>query len=980
MGGIIEFTLTVPPYNLQTQNDSFTIKISGFTQTLIPGAPMLPARSYMLLLPPGAIAKGVEIVSSTDEELKGSYKIKPASPYAPTIKNEELIEYSIDKWSQNRQKYYIEGKKFPEEFLWMSGKGNYRRFCYAKVSLIPFTYFAKQGKLTFHRTVTFRVIYDIVPEKKRMSVSPIEEKKASKLFYNWDQAKAWYPTYESKKPENTYDFVVITTDALSGSLNDFIQWKESLGYSVNLVTTSWINSNYPGLELADKIRNFLVDKYLDWGIQYVLLVGDVSDVPMKMTYPNSSDHSSGWATPTDYYYADLTGDWDSDGDGYYGEYGQDNVDFVPEVIVGRFPWSNSSDVSSICSKLISVEGDTSSWKRNSLLLGAMITYTNENGHGGSATDGAALMEELKQYVMTGWNNTTMYEKEGLAPSPYPCDYPLNLTNVVNQWSTGDFGVVSFCAHGNDQEVARKIWSYDDGDGIPESDEMSWTYFLSTNEVTSLNNTHTPVGFICACLTGYPENYNLGKALLRYGSSGMVAASRTAWVSVGWTHKDDGGAESIDYYYFHYMLQDSENIGDALYDSKVYYSNHFFWWGEASQQDMFDFNLYGDPSFHQQGVVPPPTDTIPPTVPTLISPYDGDTISSGNVTFVWHASQDNESGIERYDLQYSESSSFSGADTIPVGDTTYSANLQDTMYYWRVRAIDNADNASDWSSVWQFTVSLPESTGAYWFSLSPDDPTPVTVYSPTHIGETFTLHAWLFADVPDWGGIGGFTYCIAFDTLYITADTMTWDANSLGNYLFKGCRWPSDSFHQNPGQAMWYAAVCFGTQCMSSDSTFHHIGSITFEVLGTPTRDSQLVMVIDTLMYPPSNYSTMGDPGGLYTVWPEWHPFYLNLSTRITERQWEEPSFYLRVSGPNPFKNAVSLNFNLPKKERVTVSVYDVTGRLVRVLLNDVKEKGRYTISWDGRDSQRRFLPKGAYFVVLKTEKHRAIKQLLLLGR
>jgi len=975
--GVLELTLDVPSYKISQENGWTTIEIEGFSHTLVPGAPRLPAKSYLLLLPPDAVARDVEIVSSRDETLPGVYKIKEAPEYFPTVNKRDLIEEAKNVFESNHRKFYEEGQKFPEEFLWMSGKGSYRNYRYVKVSFVPFTYFPKQGKLIFHQSVTFRVIYDIVGDKGYAPGDPISLKRAKRLFFNWDQGKIWYQNQRKSRTTITYDFVIVTTDALLSSLNDFVDWKNSLGFSVNLVTIDWIESNYSGAELADKIRNFLVDKYLDWGIQYVLLVGDITDIPMKMTYPDSSDHSGGGGTPTDYYYADLTGNWDSDGDGYYGEYGQDDVDFVPEVIVGRIPWSSSGDVSAICSKLISTESDTSSWKRNSLLLAAMITFANENGNGWPATDGAALMEELMQYVLVDWVNTTMYEKSGLAPSSYPCSYPLNLSNVISQWGSNDYGIVGICCHGSHQGVWRKIWSSDDGDDIPEDNEMDWEYFLSTSEVTSLNNTHTPVGFICACGTGYPEEYNLGKALLRYGSSGVVAASRSAWVSVGWTHKNDGGAESIEYYYFHYMLNDSENIGDALYDSKVYYYNHFFWWGYASQQNQFDFNLYGDPSYHQQGAIPLPPDTTPPTVPALIAPLDGDTLPNSLVTFAWHPSEDSESGIQRYDLQYSTDASFSGADTIPVTDTTYSLNLGNSTYYWRVRAVDNADNLSPWSTVWQFTVAFPESTGAYWFSLYPDDPTPVTSYSPTEIGDTFTLHAWLFADAPDWEGIGGFTFCIGFDTLYLRADTMTWDMSTLGNYMFRGCRWPGDSLHQNPGQAMWYAAVCFGSLCMSSDSTFHHIGSITFEVVESPSRDSELVMVIDTLMYPPSNYSTMGDPGGLYTIWPEWHPFYLNLATGIGEKQAMGLSYYLEVSGSNPFRGEAHLTFGIPHREEVSVAVYDITGRLVKVLKEGIAEAGNHNLEWGGEDSQGRQIPSGVYFVVMRAGRFNSIKRLLL---
>ena len=71
---------------------------------------------------------------------------------------------------------------------------------------------------------------------------------------------------------------------------------------------------------------------------------------MRTCYPDPTNHAPDGIhdIPTDYYYADLTGNWDYDGDGFYGERGQDTVDFTPEVIVGRIPTDGSSAVPQHC--------------------------------------------------------------------------------------------------------------------------------------------------------------------------------------------------------------------------------------------------------------------------------------------------------------------------------------------------------------------------------------------------------------------------------------------------------------------------------------------------------------------------------------------------------------------------------------------------------------------------------------------------------
>ena len=47
--------------------------------------------------------------------------------------------------------------------------------------------------------------------------------------------------------------------------------------------------------------------------------------------------------------------------------------------------------------------------------------------------------------------------------------------------------------------------------------------------------------------------------------------------------------------------------------------------------------------------------------------------------------------------------------------------------------------------------------------------------------------------------------------------------------------------------------------------------------------------------------------------------------------------------------------------RVTPEVFDLQGRRVRVLIDEAKRRGSYTVQWDGRDERGNELPSGAYF-------------------
>jgi hypothetical protein len=73
-------------------------------------------------------------------------------------------------------------------------------------------------------------------------------------------------------------------------------------------------------------------------------------------------------------------------------------------------------------------------------------------------------------------------------------------------------------------------------------------------------------------------------------------------------------------------------------------------------------------------------------------------------------------------------------------------------------------------------------------------------------------------------------------------------------------------------------------------------------------------------------------------------------------------------------NAV-VSFGLSKSDRVTLKVYDVTGRLVRTLLdNQSFQAGNWDITWDGSDNIGRQVPRGVYFSSFETAAGRSFQR------
>jgi hypothetical protein len=182
--------------------------------------------------------------------------------------------------------------------------------------------------------------------------------------------------------------------------------------------------------------NFMHDKYPsgEWGIRYVLLVGDLRVIPRRLVF-YSNPHKE-WGLQSDHFFAKLSGGdtsaqvWNSDGDRRWGEIDGDEMSVVPDVLVGRIPLNDATSVGNAIQAMITFEQDNGTWKHRALLAGGY----NDIKSATQKTDNAVLMEYIHDHLLdpNGWSETRIYEQTGLGTSPYtPApDYDTSRANVV----------------------------------------------------------------------------------------------------------------------------------------------------------------------------------------------------------------------------------------------------------------------------------------------------------------------------------------------------------------------------------------------------------------------------------------------------------------------------------------------------------------------------------------------------------------------
>ncbi|MBN2214952.1 MAG: choice-of-anchor D domain-containing protein, partial [Bacteroidales bacterium] len=403
----------------------------------------------------------------------------------------------------------------------------------------------------------------------------IGKERVKKNVINFDQFSDLYNGSAERLPSDisaATGYIIITTNNIvnsSSKLADFVAYKQALGFDVSVITEAEFGGG-TGDIAAENIRTWLQNNYIAMNIEYVLLIGNPNpsngDIAMKMLWPRS--HSDTYReSPSDYYYADLTGNWDLDGDGLYGEtddFGAGGIDLAAEVLVGRIPYYGSiDDLDHILDKTILYEATqaTADWRQNILL---------PMKPSDASTPGYHLGESIKYNFAepNSWGSHRIYDETyGLIPPPETT--PTSYTSVSDIWENNPFGLVVWWTHGSSTSASS---------------------IMTSANAALLNDNYPSFTFQVSCHNSYPEvTNNLSYALLKNGGINTIGATRVSWYFVGQTVFVNSPSNSgMSYEYSARIIDEGMTAGEALYDLKYVLSSGL-WMNKTV------FNIYGDPS-------------------------------------------------------------------------------------------------------------------------------------------------------------------------------------------------------------------------------------------------------------------------------------------------------------------------------------------------------------------------------------------------
>jgi len=81
--------------------------------------------------------------------------------------------------------------------------------------------------------------------------------------------------------------------------------------------------------------------------------------------------------------------------------------------------------------------------------------------------------------------------------------------------------------------------------------------------------------------------------------------------------------------------------------------------------------------------------------------------------------------------------------------------------------------------------------------------------------------------------------------------------------------------------------------------------------------------------------------------------------------------------PNPFNPSTSILYNIAQTGNVRISVYNIKGQMVRILVNEPKATGQHSIIWDGLDYRANKVSSGIYFYKMDTKSGTVTKKMML---
>ena len=321
------------------------------------GEPSLPEFTARIALPTGCAATNIEVVNAVYTDVRGRFTVLPAAAPVPFSVDQEIPPVEPDAH------IYGSSTTYPQRTADFAGSSVIMGIPVAYVNIFPVRWNPSSKTIEILTDLTLNVTYENSPAASTVSRRSLQSELRSRQIVrnsvvNPDAVSASGAAIVDSKALTYGEYVIIATSAYESYAQTLANWKTAKGIPTNVYTTSWIQSQYSCYDLQQEMRAFLTD-CRDEGVEYVLIYGDDNIIAGRDAKIAANGYTE--YPPVDLYFADNNDSapgadlWDSNSNHVWGEYGVDNVDYHPDLWVGRASVNSTGECTIFNNKVFAYE-------------------------------------------------------------------------------------------------------------------------------------------------------------------------------------------------------------------------------------------------------------------------------------------------------------------------------------------------------------------------------------------------------------------------------------------------------------------------------------------------------------------------------------------------------------------------------------------------------------------------------------------------
>lgn len=557
------------------------------------GEPVLPVIPAQFIIPAGKTISSINIQRNKQIILPGKHFIEFGKASIPLISdvtpNKSLPKYNI--YDNNDAFPLIEGS--------LANIQSKRGVKIAFVNINPVQYLPKSGIVVVYTELLLQVNLkdDKTNRKSSLSVKVnnldplklgIENPEALQTYQTSIKSSVKLKSKICTLNDSSISYVIITSQSFRDANTDYtvldlVEHRRAMGFTAKVVTVEEIYSVYPGTDEAEQIRNFIIDAYINWNTEYVVLGGDVDIIPYRNLYNDST------FIPSDLYFQCLDGSFNDDGDLYWGEPndGPDgsDVDLMSEVSVGRISAETPQEMANSIFKTITYETmeQPNSFFNHSCILAEKLGSQFGPGEFSYATP---YMEEIRLgsttcgYSTKGFNSCSSFVSDTLYDNSRFSWRGIDLIACIN---SDNISIINHLGNAGKKNIMK----------------------LSSRSIDKLTNSNPIFAYSQGCYSGYfPENCmaEYMTTSTRNGMFAVVFNSVNGYVCYNESRETlDGPSQRF-----------NRQFWDAFFSEKIFYIGDInadshednIWCVDFEQirYCMYETNLFGDPATMLRGQV------------------------------------------------------------------------------------------------------------------------------------------------------------------------------------------------------------------------------------------------------------------------------------------------------------------------------------------------------------------------------------------